>query len=92
MDDKLLVGLSSIGAQHAAATERTNEAINQLLDYSATCPANGILYRSRDMVLCAHSDTGFHNKRKGRSRAGAHVFLSENYPMPRRNGPVLNLA
>ena len=61
MDNKLLVGLSSIGSQQAAATELTNEAINHILDHCETYPADGIIYRSRDMVLCAHSDAGFHN-------------------------------
>ena len=42
--NKLLVSLSSIGYQQAAATERTNEAINQILDYCATYPADGIIY------------------------------------------------
>ena len=44
------------------------------------------------MVLCAHSDAGFHNESKGRSRAGAHIFLSKNYAMPRWNVSVLTLA
>ena len=44
------------------------------------------------MVLCAHSDAGFHNESKGRSRAGAHIFLSENESMPRWNGHVLTLT
>ena len=44
------------------------------------------------MVLCAHSDAGFHNEKKGGSRAEAHIFLSENEAMPRWNGPVLPLA
>ena len=83
MDNKLLVGLSDIGSQQAAATQRNNDAINQILDYCATYPADDILYRSSDMVLCAHSDTGFHNENKGRSRAGAHIFLSENDAIPR---------
>ena len=52
VDKKLLVGLSSIGYQQAAATERTKEAINQILYYCATYPANGIFYRSSNMVLC----------------------------------------
>ena len=82
VDNKLLVGLSAIGSQQASATQRTNEAIYQILDYCATYPSYGILYRSSDMVLCAHSDAGFHNERKGRSRAGAHIFLSENDSMP----------
>ena len=44
------------------------------------------------MVLWAHSDAGFHNKSKGRSRAGAHILLSENDAMPRWNESVLTLA
>ena len=44
------------------------------------------------MILCAHSDAGFHNENKGRSRAGAHIFLSENDAIPIWNGPVLTLA
>ena len=92
MDNKLIVKLSSIGSQQATTNGRRNEEINQLLDYSATYPADGILYHSINMVLCAHSDAGFHNKIKGRSRAGARIFLSENNPMPRWNGPVLSFA
>ena len=92
VDNKLLVGLSAIGSQHASATQRTNEAIDQILDYCATYPSDGILYTSSDMVLYAHSDAGFHNESKGLSRAGAHIFLSENDAMPRWNGPVLTLA
>ena len=59
--NKLLFGLSSIVPQQSVATERTNETINQLLDYGATYPVNGILYCSSDMVLCAHYDAGFRN-------------------------------
>ena len=44
------------------------------------------------MVLCEHYDAGFHNESKGRSRAGAHIFLSENDTIPQWNGPVLTLA
>ena len=61
VDNKLLIGLSAIGSQQASATQRTNEAIDQILDYCATYPSDGILYRSSDMVLCAHSDAGLHN-------------------------------
>ena len=92
MENKLLVGLSTIGAQKASATQRTSAAIDKMLDYCATYPADVILYRSSNMVLCAHSDAGFHNDSKGRSRAGAHIFLSENGAMPQWNGPVLTLS
>ena len=68
-----------------------NEAISQLLNYSATYPANGILYCSSNMVLCALSDAGFHNESKGYIRASAHIFLSKNDAITRWNGPVLTL-
>ena len=92
VDNKLLVGLSSIGLNQAAATQRTNDDINKILDCYATYSAYGIIYCSSDMFLCAHSDTGFHNKSNGRSRAGAHIFLSENDAMPRWNESVITLA
>ena len=59
---KLLVALSAIGAQQAVATEETAAAIEQLLDYVATYPDDGILFRKSDIILAAHADAGFHNK------------------------------
>ena len=44
------------------------------------------------MILAAHSDAGFHNESKGRSQAGAHIFLSEDEPIPRWNGPILYIT
>ena len=92
VDNKLLVGLSAIGSQQAAATEQTMEAVNQILDYAATYPSDGITYRASDMILAAHSDAGYLNESKARSRAGAHIFLSEDDPYPRFNGPLLTIA
>ena len=62
VNNKLLVALSAISAQQSKATENTNEAMNQLLDYCATYPNDGIIYRTSDMVLAAHSDAGFNNE------------------------------
>ena len=78
VNNKLLVALSAIGAQQSSATEDTAAAIEQLLDYVATYPNDGILFRKSDMILAAHVDAGFLNKSRARSRAGAHIFLSEN--------------
>ena len=44
-NNKLLVALIAIVAQQAAATEDTAEAIEQLLDYVATYPNDGILLK-----------------------------------------------
>ena len=63
-----------------------------MLDYFATYSNDGIVYRASDMILAAHSDAGFHNESKWRSQSGAHVFLSEDDPIPRWNGPILSIA
>ena len=84
----MLVALNTLGTQHEAATESTNEAIDHLLDYFSTYPKNGDVYRSRKIVLATHSDAGFHNEFKGQSRAGNHVFLAEYEPIPGWNGII----
>ena len=55
----------------------------------ATYPNDGILFRKSDMILAAHADAGFLNESRARSRAGAHIFLSENEPKPKLTGPIL---
>ena len=92
VDNKILTASSAIGSQQSKATENTKKAINILLDYCATYPNDGIKYRSSDMVLCGHSDAGFNNESGSRSRAGAHIFLSEDDNFPRLNSPVLTIA
>ncbi len=92
VDNKLLATLSTISTQQAAATVNTEKAVNQLLDYVATYPNDGITYRASSMVLAAHSDASYLTETNARSRAGAHIFLSEDDPIPRNNGPVLTLS
>ena len=84
--------MSAKGAQQGAATEDTAAAIEQLLDYMATYPNDGILFRISDMILEAHADAGFPNKSSATSRLGPHVFLSENEHKQKLNGPVLTIA
>ena len=86
------MALSAISTQQAAATEDTAAAIEQLLDYVTTYPNDAILFRKIDMILTAHADAGFLNESRARSIAGAHIFLSENEPKPKLNGPVLTIA
>ena len=61
VDNKVLVALNNIGTQWTVSTESTNEAIDHLLDYLSNYPNDDIFYRSRKMVLSAHSDSGLHN-------------------------------
>jgi hypothetical protein len=67
VDNKLLATLSTLSSQQATVTEATNVAMNQLLDYLTTYPNNGTTYRASNMILCAHTNAGFHNESKGRS-------------------------
>ena len=90
--NNIYVALNSIVYQQATATESTNEASNHLLEYLATCPNDGIVYRAIIMVLATHIDAGFQNESKGCSQAGAHVFLDEHEPVPHWNGPILTIA
>ena len=44
------------------------------------------------MILASHSDAAYFNETCARSRAGLHIFCSDNDPIPCNNGPVLSLA
>ena len=61
VNNKLLVALSAIGVQQEKTTEETAAAIEQLIDYVATYPNNGILFLASNVILAAHSDAGFLN-------------------------------
>ncbi len=44
------------------------------------------------MVLAIHSDAGYLNESKARSRAGGHFFLSSDVQNPPNNGAVWTIA
>ena len=44
------------------------------------------------MILAAHSDAAYLNVSHARSRAGAHIILSEDTPVPSINRPVLTIS
>ena len=92
VNNKLLVALSAIGSQQAAATEDTAASIKKLLDYEVTYPNDGTLFRKIDMILAAHADAVFLNESRARSRAGTHIFLSEHELKPKLNGPIFITA
>ena len=91
-DSNLIVDLIKLGSTQAAATELTNAELSQLLDYLATYPNDGIIYRARDTILAAHSDASYLNVSRACSRAGAHIMLSEDTPVPSINATVLTIA
>jgi hypothetical protein len=91
-NNKLLATLSTLSSQQATDTEATNAAMNQLFDYLTTYPDDGTTYHASNMILCAHANAGFNNKSKGRSQAGAHIFVSKNNPFLKHNEPILSIS
>ncbi len=75
VNNKLLATLSTLSSQQATATEATDVPMNQLLKYLTTYPDDSTTYPASDMILCAHANAGSHNESKGRSQAGAHIFV-----------------
>jgi hypothetical protein len=62
--------------------------VKQLLDYCASQEEAIITYNARKMVLAVHSDAGYANEKRARSRTGGHFFLSSNNPDPSNNGAI----
>ena len=44
------------------------------------------------MILATHSDAAYLTVSRARSRAGAHIMLSEDTPVPSINKPVLTIS
>jgi hypothetical protein len=63
--------------------------VKQLLDYCASQEEAIITYNASKMVLAVHSDAGYANEKKARSRTGGYFFLSNNDPDPPSNGAIL---
>ena len=51
-----------------------------------------LTYRASEMILAAHSDVSYLSEPKARSRADAHIFLSEDLADPPNNGAILTIA
>ena len=83
----ILVALSTLASEQKVPTAATATAITKLLNYVATHPNATISYHKSDMVLCTHSDASYLSKRKARSRAAGHYFLSSK-EKPQNNGPI----
>jgi hypothetical protein len=90
--NELLVAISAISTRQSNTTVAIEQAVNLLLNYVATYPNDGIAYQSSNMILRAHAESGFLNKAKSCSRAGAHIFFMEDDPYPCSNGAILCIA
>ncbi len=92
VDPTMLVTLNAIATQQAAPTHNTMDRVRQLMDYVASQEEAILTYHSSDMILSIHSDAGYLNKSKSRSRAGGHFFLSSDVQNPPNNRAILTIA
>jgi hypothetical protein len=85
--------LNDIATEQTKATERTQAATNQLLDYLATHPDATILYHVSDMIFHIHSDASYLSVSNAHSRLGGLFFLGSKSPeQDTLNASILNVA
>ena len=73
------------------ATEETQEAFTQFLNYCASNPNTTIIYRASYMILSCNCDAAYLVAPKSRSQAGEYHHLG-NKDGTQFNGPVYVLA
>jgi hypothetical protein len=92
VNNTILPALSMIATEQSKPTEKMKETIKQLLDYCALQEEAVISYSASKMILVVHSNAGYCNKKKSRSQACRHFFLSNNDKHPRNNGAILTIS
>jgi hypothetical protein len=93
VDPTVLMLLSDIATEQKKATEKTQAATNQLLDYLVTHPDATIRYHASDMILHIHSDASYLSVSNARSRLGGLFFRGDKSPQEDNlNGSILNAA
>jgi hypothetical protein len=93
VDPTVLMPLNDIATEQTKATEKTQAATNQLLDYLATHPDATIRYHASDMILHIHSDAPYLSVSNARSRLGGLFFCGDKSPQQDTlNGSILNVA
>jgi hypothetical protein len=76
----VLMPLNDIATEKTKATEKTQAATNQMLDYLATHPDAAIRYHASDMILHIHSDASYLSVSNARSRLRGLFFWATNPP------------
>jgi hypothetical protein len=72
--------LNDIATEQTKATEKTQAATNQMLDYLATHPEATIRYHASDMILHIRSDASYLSVSNARSFLGGLFFLGKKSP------------
>ena len=86
IDGTLLTKLSAIASQQGSPNKDTMNRTKHFLNYMATQEDDVLTYHASDMILAVHSDAGYNNMPKSRSRAGGRFFMSNNEDIPPPNG------
>jgi hypothetical protein len=93
VDSTVLMPINNIATEQTKATEKTQAATNQLLDYLATHPDATIRYHASYMILHIHSDASYLSVSNARSRLGGLFFCGDKSPrQDTLNGSILNVA
>jgi hypothetical protein len=93
VDHTVLMPLNDIAMEQTKATEKTQAATNQMLDYLANHTDATIRYHASDMILNIHSDASCLSVSKARSHLGGLFFLGSKSPEQEiLNGSILNVA
>jgi hypothetical protein len=92
VDPTVLMPLNDIATEQTKATEKTQAATNQLLDYLATHPDATIRYHASDMILHIHIDASYRSVSNARSGLGGLFFCGDKTPQhDTLNGSILNV-
>jgi hypothetical protein len=93
VDPTVLMPLNDITMEQTKATEKTQAATNQLLNYLATHPDATIRYHASDMIVHLHSDASYLSISNARSHLGGLFFCGNKPPQEATlNGSILNVA
>jgi hypothetical protein len=79
--------------EQTKATEKTQAAADQILDYLATHPDDTIRYHKSDMILHIHSDASYISFSRTPSILGVLFYFGDKPPhADKLNGSILNAA
>jgi hypothetical protein len=93
VDPTVLMPPNDIATEQTKATEKTQAATNQLLDYLATHSDATIRYHASDMILHIHSDASYLSVSNARSRLGGLFLCGKKSPQQDTlNSSILNFA
>jgi hypothetical protein len=88
-----LMPLNDIAIDQTKATQKTQAAVNQLLEYLANHPDATIRYHKSDIILHVHSDASYLSISHARIRLGGLFYCGNKPPQADKlNGSILNAA